>query len=157
MKDNNYNYDNNYEVRRKHIYCRVFGVPWRMIMDSGFDVRIYKHFHLQVPLITMNYSAIANLPSSQFTRTYTVLVLVLSAALFSLCSLIYSQLFWEPLRKIHLLLLWELLCNLANICNMMHRKGSSYCCIFTGTCFSNRCLLMDLYVTVHLHWIQILF
>jgi hypothetical protein len=46
-------------------YCHVSGVPWLIITDSGLDDWIYWHLRLQFPLITISYSANANLPTSQ--------------------------------------------------------------------------------------------
>jgi hypothetical protein len=43
---------------------------WPIIAGSGFDDWIYKHLHLQSLLITINYSAIANVPTSQITRAH---------------------------------------------------------------------------------------
>jgi hypothetical protein len=43
-------------------------------MGSGFDDWVYWHFFT----ITVNYSAIANLPTSQISRTCSILVFALS-------------------------------------------------------------------------------
>jgi hypothetical protein len=48
------------------------GFAWRITMGSGFDDWIYWHFFT----ITINYSAIANLPTSHITRTRSILVFV---------------------------------------------------------------------------------
>jgi hypothetical protein len=45
-------------------------------MGSGLDDWFYWHFFT----IIINYSAIPNLPTSQITTTYSILVLVLSTA-----------------------------------------------------------------------------
>jgi hypothetical protein len=44
-------------------------VPWLIIAGSGLDDWIYWQLRLQSLLITINYSAIANLPTSQITKT----------------------------------------------------------------------------------------
>jgi hypothetical protein len=46
-----------------------------LIMVSGLDDWIYGHLLVQSLLITINYSTITNLPSSQITGTCFVLVL----------------------------------------------------------------------------------
>jgi hypothetical protein len=50
-------------------YCRVFMAPWLLMTGSGLD--------LLTPSFTINnnYSAIANLPTSQITRPRSILVL----------------------------------------------------------------------------------
>jgi hypothetical protein len=58
-------------------------------MGFAFDDWIYSHRRLQFLLIIINYSAIANLPTSQ-------IVPVLFCTLLSLYWLLNSQLFLEP-------------------------------------------------------------
>jgi hypothetical protein len=50
-------------------YFHVSWAPWLIITGSGFDDWIYWHLLFQSLLITINYSAIANLPATQITRT----------------------------------------------------------------------------------------
>jgi hypothetical protein len=47
----------------------VSGAPWLIITGSGLDYRIYWQLLLQCLIFTINYSAIANLPTTQITRT----------------------------------------------------------------------------------------
>jgi hypothetical protein len=44
------------------------GFAWPIIMGSGLDDGMYWHLHLRSLLITINYSGIANLLTSQITR-----------------------------------------------------------------------------------------
>jgi hypothetical protein len=50
--------------------------PWLIITGSGSDYWIYWHL-LKSLLVTINYSSVANLPTSQITRTRSILLLVL--------------------------------------------------------------------------------
>jgi hypothetical protein len=50
-------------------YCHVFMAPWLKITGSGWDDWIYWRIILQSLVIIINYIAIANLPTSQITRT----------------------------------------------------------------------------------------
>jgi hypothetical protein len=52
------------------IYCHVTGVPWLILTGSRLDDWIYWHLLLQSLLFTINYSATANLPTSQITITH---------------------------------------------------------------------------------------
>jgi hypothetical protein len=54
--------------------------PWPIITGSRLDNWLYWRLLLKALLITINYSAIANLPSSQITRTRSIFVLVLRCA-----------------------------------------------------------------------------
>jgi hypothetical protein len=45
---------------------------------------------------------------------------------------------------------WILLCYLATCCSTVHRKHSSYCCVFVGTCILSRCLAMCICVTIYM-------
>jgi hypothetical protein len=56
-------------------YCRVFMAPWRITKGSGLDDWIYYHLLLKSHLIKMNYSAVANPPTSLITRTRCLLSL----------------------------------------------------------------------------------
>jgi hypothetical protein len=70
----------------------VYG-SWPIITGSGLDDWIYWRLLLQSLLITINYSAIANLPTSQITRIRSILVLVLYSVvlLVLFCILLYSN------------------------------------------------------------------
>jgi hypothetical protein len=59
------------------LYSITYRFAWLIIMGSGFDDWVYGHFFS----ITVNYSAIANLPTSQITRTCFILVLAPSVKL----------------------------------------------------------------------------
>jgi hypothetical protein len=72
--------------RLQHIYCHVYGVPWRIITDSGLDDWIYWHcyyYHSQLQPIIAAYnrrlSKTRSIPSwttSVFSSTVTDLVLI---------------------------------------------------------------------------------
>jgi hypothetical protein len=62
---------------RHESYCNVFGVPWLIIAGMDWILGFINTLSYNLFLITINYSAIANLPTSQITRTYSILVLVL--------------------------------------------------------------------------------
>jgi hypothetical protein len=51
--------------------------PWLIMTGSGLDVWIYWRLLLQYLLITINYSAIADLPNSHIIRTRSILALIL--------------------------------------------------------------------------------
>jgi hypothetical protein len=51
------------------LYCYVFEVPWLIIIGSGLDDWIYWHLRLQFLFITISYSAITNLNTSQVSTT----------------------------------------------------------------------------------------
>jgi hypothetical protein len=61
-------------ICKERIYCHVSGVPWLIITGSRLDLLVLL---LQSFLITINYSAVANLPTSQITRTRSILSLSL--------------------------------------------------------------------------------
>jgi hypothetical protein len=67
--------------KKYQIYCLEFMAPWLIITGFGLDDWIYWRLLVQSLFITLNYSAIANLPTSQISRTRSILVLVLLVAL----------------------------------------------------------------------------
>jgi hypothetical protein len=92
--DNRY-HENLVSLEALHgLYCTCPGVQWLIMTGSGLNDWIYWHL-LQPLVVTINYSAIANLPISQIIRTRSILVLVLRC---TPCTLLYSyssQLTWN--------------------------------------------------------------
>jgi hypothetical protein len=76
----------------RRTYCHVRGVS--VTNNNGFWIGWLDLLTLllQSLLITIKYSAIANLPTSEITRTGSILVLVLCWTLLSLYSQLNSQL-----------------------------------------------------------------
>jgi hypothetical protein len=61
---------------------------WLLITGSGLDDWGYWHLLLQSLLITINYSTVANLHTSQITRTRCILVLILWLTPLHSCSIL---------------------------------------------------------------------
>jgi hypothetical protein len=55
-------------------YCSVCMAPWLIRTGSRLDDWIYYHLLVQCIVITINYSAIANLSTSQITRKCSILI-----------------------------------------------------------------------------------
>jgi hypothetical protein len=105
---------------------------------------------------TIHYSAIANLPTSQITRTRPILLLILSVRFYTPAAseltipnrLSLSNLGSNAIENVFLCRV--LLRYLATRCSMVHREHSASYYVFFGTCILSRCLAMGRYVTIPL-------
>jgi hypothetical protein len=102
--------------------------PWLILTGSELDDWIYWHLPLQSLLITINYCAIANIPTSQITRTSFILVLVLR------CTPLYSY-------HSHFLCCTLALCPLITSRCGSHRKHVSH--VTKNACLLVRYLIMN--------------
>jgi hypothetical protein len=144
--------------------------PWLIITGSGLDDWIYWPLLLQSLLITISYSGIANLPTSQITRTLSILVLVLRyTALYSVvCPLIiprhaphentvfcYQECLFIgslPSSRCHIV---PRVCFYWNVCSdplPSNGNGGDHIAIFfsiVACAYLGRCLEMYVHVTIH--------
>jgi hypothetical protein len=92
--------------------------PWLIITGSGLDDWIYERLISRSLLIIISYGAIANLPTSQITRTRSTLVLIL------LCTLCTP------------------FCNLLRFLDNDPKENTVFYykkCVFIGSLPTNRC------------------